>query len=403
MKPARGRKISGQLSPQELVYAGHIAQLEQEVQQLDNENKRLILKQNIFLGLCVAAGLAVDLLRQLFHERDSLAVAEGKAAAYPALWELELARYDHPIELVLQNSPEVASLLANSLPQLPLPLPGCCRELLSRFFKDESGTSCASMLDGGPMSLLVAGSVCMISDPDIVSTAYQYKNRVDVHNEHCSMQPPMKLLLQLYDAAQDPSSRNIMLRDMAIVYQASCIKQLGARVVKPEVIYGGDRGQANLVPDSLLDALTEVIGLQQEQLETIIAGLEIFHEMQAPYAKQKAAISKRMAELLQKHQPACAPSSACLGAAQAWQAPGRTPGKSAGAGQGTGASPLAAKPCNDLVDGIEGKMALLGLSDHETLSSLADQLAKVNAKTTWLDGWSFTFVMGQLSWLQVST
>jgi hypothetical protein len=387
---------------QNLLCASRIAQLEQEVQHLGNERKRLMLKQDILLGLCVAAGLAAHTLGQSLQERDRRAAESGTAAIpYPGLWELELTRYDHEIELVLHDSPDVASLLANSLPQLPPPLPGCSRGLFSRFLKDESSTSCASVLDGGPMSLLVACSVCLISDANISSTVNKYSNQEDVYNQHCSMQPPLKLLLLRYDAAQDLASQMKIIRDIATVFPATWSLDLGTRLLKHELMYEGDRGRVNFPPEALLDVLTGEVDLGREQLQGIITGLEVFHELQEPFAKKAAAISQGMAKLLQKHRPFCPPSSACLGTAQAWHAPGRPSEELAGAGQGAGASPLAVKACDDFVDGIEGKMASLGLCDHEALSSMADQLAKVNAKTALMDAWSMSFIIGQLSWVQV--
>ena len=409
MKVPRGRRVGQTRSPDELTCHATITDLEEQLQQEEEHNRKLRLRHDIILGLCIGAGLAVRTLRQLLQAKDrQFTETNGPASReLPAPWELELAQSDYDIECILTQSPNVALLLASSVPELPPSLPGSSRSLLYRVLNDEllaDDPLFASILDGSPMSFLIALSVCMVCDPDVVRTVnQQYKERSDLHNEHCSMQVALKPLLCQYDAAADADSRNAIVREIAIVILASSIMQLATRTVKPEVVYGSDTRQANLAPAALLDALTEKIELKPDQLQGTLEGLQVFHDLQAPFAKQKADISKRMTELLQAHTSAIQPRSASLATihsnpAQAAAVAGRAASEPLLEGPVPGACRLLSL---GLAEGIEGKMQLLGLTDHDTLAALTDQLAKVSAKTTWLDGCSFGYAMGQLTWLQV--
>ena len=356
--------------------------------QLAQENGRLVLRHDILLGMCLASAQAVSFL-------------SGVTTGSVACDELGLQ-----LEELVAGCPELASYFATKTLSPAASIPGSASLLLAHFLHNDrlaTGGLHASLLDGQPMSLLTCALTCVCSDPQLARTVVTYKDRGEVQSVLTTVQRDLDPLLPQYETVAG-HQKPVILRQMAVIIMTAVNLYVGTTIVKPGVIYGQKSAQANLPPEAALDHITAQVGLEPAQLARILDGLQLFQQFLAPLAKQKADISARMARLLQQQNS----DSSELQLQQSWPGQSASPASSAvsapaAAGAARGGTPGAASlPAAGAtaVAGIEGKMALLGLSSHETLSSLTEQLARVSARTTWLDHCSFWYALGQLSWLQ---
>ena len=309
-----------------------------QAKRLQLANGRLQLRFDMLYGTFIAIRQAASFLRSpAAAQTGSNGSRSGQYARLVAenLQQLISAEMNVPADLLEDPFKRYCP---------PRPSPGIAPALIQSFINRKciDGPLHRSILNGMPLSFMHSCMLCALYDPAVTDEVQKvwYGGAPAIQAWLDCLHSDLLQLMQLKPSMDHAPAPEVLCAIAVRIVHAMSISTANSLLFsmreKHIAVRRSAQGDEGFPPDALLDKVTEQVALSQHQLKQISQLLEVFQELQAPLAQQKAEITARISHMLSHGLGMMHLANGAAAAVGEGAAAGRLGGQAAGGAAGVG-------------------------------------------------------------------